>query len=348
MLRSDVSMFGRLLITCCFVSISVNPSLVFAQEDTATAQARARWHEGVAAFEAGDFELARAAFAQAYALKPTPPVLRNLGEAEVASGHYVSGANHLARFLREADELAPEERHKVKRSIAKAEAHVGRLELTTDVEGAQVFVEGEPVGFTPLEYVVYLEPGWREVRLSKEGRAVQRLVEAEVGRVTPLALPFATDDPKGASGAAPAVSVTAEDGGSSFKVPVLVSGGVMALAGLGVGGYFFFRANSLAEEAQSLRTQVGASGGTCLGNSEPRCAELRDTVDAGFTAERVAVGGFVTGGALAIGTALAWWLWPESRAESTPRLPPTSLRAAPFYDPSSGATLWGGVCSGSF
>lgn len=340
-------MAGRLLLVCCFASMVLSPAAASAREDAATAQARARWYEGVRAFEAGEFESARVAFAQVYALKPTPPVLRNLGEAEIASGHYVSGANHLTRFLGETDELEPEEREKVKRSIAKAEAHVGRLELITDAEGAQVFVEGELVGVTPLEHAVYLEPGWREVRLSKEGREVQRIVEAEAGHLVSLELRFEEkQDLEVASVSASAPRLMVEEGKPGWKTPVVIGGAALAVTGLGVGGYFYARVHSLAEQAHTLRTQVGPSRSACTGSSDLRCIALRDTVDEGLRAERFARVGFVAGGVLALGTALAWWLWP-SPSSSSADLPVTALWAAPYADP-SGSGLWGVACSGAF
>lgn len=345
-------MVGRLLLVFWLMSIFLSPAPASAREDASTAQARARWYEGVRAFEAGDFESARVAFAQAYALKPTPPVLRNLGEAEIASGDHVSGANHLTRFLREADELDSEEREKVKRSIAKAEAHVGRLELVTDADGARVFVDGQFVGFTPLEHVVYLEPGWREVRLSKEERSVQRLVEAEAGYLVSLELRFEKkQDFESASVPAPAPpriveERIVEESGPSWKTPVVIGGAALALTGLGAGGYFYVRVHSLAEQAQTLRTRVGPSNSACTGSIDPRCVALRETVDEGMRAERLARAGFVAGGALALGTALAWWFWP-SQSSSSAKLPVTALWVAPYSDPSGGG-LWGVACSGAF
>jgi hypothetical protein len=70
--------------------------------DSVTVIARQRYNDGVAAFDAGRFEDARAAFLQAYALKHHPAVLLNLGQSEMRSGHYDDGGNHLQQFLRRA------------------------------------------------------------------------------------------------------------------------------------------------------------------------------------------------------------------------------------------------------
>src|SRR5690606_6009060 len=145
--------------------------------------------------------------------------------------------------------------------------------LVTDVEGAQVLVDGELMGMTPLEGVVYLEPGWREVRRSKDKRHVQRLVEAEAGHAVSLELrfePTQTDAAVVPSEPAPPPAVPLEEAGASWKTPVVLGGAALALTGLGVGGYYYLRVQSLADRAHTLRTQVGPSNSACTGSSDPR------------------------------------------------------------------------------
>ena len=339
-------MFGPPLCTCVLLSaFMAAPLSAHAADDTSTLQARKRWREGVAAFDAQDYELARAAFAQVYALKPSPPVLRNLGEAEVAAGHYVDGANHLAQFLREAEALAPEERLMVERSFEKAARVVGRIDLTTNVDGAKVFIDGAQVAVTPIDHPLFVEAGWREVRLSKGEREVQRLIETAAGQAYPLTLSF--DAPHAPTPpVAPEVSLTPVelDSSSDWKLPVVVSGGVLALASIGAGGYFLARANRLASDADSRRDRLGGGSlARCAGAPDPGCAELDRTVADGRRAERLAIGGFAAGGALAIGTALTWWLWPSQESSGRPR---TGVRVTPWSNPAS--ATWGGAVSGTF
>ena len=345
--RSDETMFGPPLGTSVLLlAILSAPLTALAADDTSTEQARKRWREGVAAFDAQDYELARAAFAQVYALKPSPPVLRNLGEAEVAAGHYVDGANHLAQFLREAEGLDAEERAMVERSFEKAAQVVGRIELTTNVDGAKVFVDGKQVAITPVDHPLFVEPNLREVRISKGAREIQRLIETTAGQAYPLTLlldePPASAPPPTTDDVSP---TTLElDSSSDWKLPVVLSGGVLALAGIGAGGYFLARANRLAGDADAQRDRLGGSSlARCTEAPDADCAELDRTVDAGRRAEQLAVGGFVAGGALAVGTALAWWLWPNQERSDRPR---TGVRVTPWSNPAS--ATWGGTLSGTF
>src|SRR5258706_5056331 len=113
------------------------PSLAFAQllaaapsfadpPNEAVKMARRRFQEGVAAVDAGNYEAARVAFQQAYALKPHPSVLRNLGQAELKTGRYVEAARHLSTFVRDTTYGTTPEREAAAKSLAQAETQVGR------------------------------------------------------------------------------------------------------------------------------------------------------------------------------------------------------------------------------
>src|SRR5262245_5087242 len=94
------------------VGLDVEPSAHAQQVDAVTEVARARYKEGVKAYEAGKFEDARAAFLQAYALKRVPAVLLNLGQSELrtAPPHLEDAGNHLQQFLREHTGATPDEK----------------------------------------------------------------------------------------------------------------------------------------------------------------------------------------------------------------------------------------------
>ena len=131
--------------------------------------ARKRFQEGVAAADARNYEAARLAFQQAYALKPHPSVLRNLGQAELKTGHHLDAARHLSTFIR--DHLRHTGgRESAKKSLAEAETKIGKLLLEVDVAGAEITVDGEISGRSPLGAdPIYVEPGQRVVRVQKDG-----------------------------------------------------------------------------------------------------------------------------------------------------------------------------------
>src|SRR6185369_12399263 len=83
-------------------------------------QAQARWSEGKAFFDAGNFESARVAFKQAYTVFPHPAFLQNLGEAELRCGRSVEAARHLSQFIRNATSATAAQRDAAKNSLKKA------------------------------------------------------------------------------------------------------------------------------------------------------------------------------------------------------------------------------------
>src|SRR5882724_88200 len=89
------------LSSLAFVQLLASAPSFADPPNEAVRMARRRFQEGVAAVDAGNYEAARVAFQQAYALKPHPSVLRNLGEAELKPGRHLEAARHLSTFIRD-------------------------------------------------------------------------------------------------------------------------------------------------------------------------------------------------------------------------------------------------------
>src|SRR5258706_3209992 len=133
-------------------------------------RAKELFAEGVVGADAGNYEAARVAFQQAYALKPHPSVLHNLGQSELKTGHYLEAARHLATFIRDTSFGTPAERDIAKKALVQAEAKLSKLVVEVDVDGAEISVDGEPAGRSPMgPDPAYVEPGERLVHVQKEG-----------------------------------------------------------------------------------------------------------------------------------------------------------------------------------
>ena len=164
------------------------PSTAAAQDVTEVA--RQKFREGVEAFDHKHFEEARSLFLQAYALKRHPAVLLNLGQAEIRSGYFVDGGNHLQQFLREFKEATPEQQKTAKDYIAEAQKKAGFVIVIVDVDGADVTVDGAPVGRSPLLDPVFVEPGPHEVSASIAGARVVAKVDAKKGVASAVSVPL--------------------------------------------------------------------------------------------------------------------------------------------------------------
>src|SRR3954447_20137697 len=95
------------------------------QDDAVTLQARARFKEGVDAFDKGKYEEARLAFLQAYTLKKHPSVLLNLAQSSAKSNHHLEAAKYFQQFLREATGASADQRKSAESGLAEVRTKLG-------------------------------------------------------------------------------------------------------------------------------------------------------------------------------------------------------------------------------
>lgn len=152
--------------------------------DPVTEIARARFKDGVAAYDAGRYEEARTAFEQAYTLSKSPAVLLNLGLAESKSNRCVAGGNHLFRFLREHKEATPEQKTAATAGIEDCKKKAALVTISVDVAGAEVSVDGASVGKSPLPDPLFVEPGTHAVIANANGKTASASVDAKKGQTS--------------------------------------------------------------------------------------------------------------------------------------------------------------------
>ena len=105
-------------------------------DPAATEMARERFKEGVGFYDAGQFDKARAAFLQAYALRAHPSVLLNLAQSELKSGYESEAATHFSDFLATVPDAKPEETATAQKGLAEAKSKVGEVTVNVDVAAA--------------------------------------------------------------------------------------------------------------------------------------------------------------------------------------------------------------------
>jgi hypothetical protein len=148
------------------IGATANPAYAQQADDPSTKAARARFQEGVAAFDKGEYEHARAAFLQAYALRKHPSVLLNLAQSSLRSGHFLEAAKYF-QSLRDSQNLSSAQRADAERGMNEARQKIGRIEISAPA-GANVTVDGEGVGTAPLSEAIDVEPGSHKVKAGTE------------------------------------------------------------------------------------------------------------------------------------------------------------------------------------
>jgi hypothetical protein len=264
--------------------------------------------EGIAAFDRRDFEAARVAFLQTFALKPSAPVVRrNLGLAEIYSGHYLEGARRLGRVIHTTDEGTSVDRARMVESLKKAEAHLERVTVEVNVEGAEIQIGDVDLGMSPLPFAWYLEPGTYDVRVSKPGfvpyteTRLARAGSAQHLRVNlkPMAV---LDAPAPAATMVSNAELPPRDVERGGLNPwVLVAGGTLTAAGLATGLTFSLLAADNADKVQRIGDSL-PSGGCRLPLAAGACAELNDAAAAHDRQMRWATVGYALGAAAGVST----------------------------------------------
>ena len=189
-LRSSV-LAGILFLAPAFgqqlgIDLPFAPSEAHAQ--TAKERARELFIEGVNAFDGSQFEDARTAFLQAYALTRHPAVLLNLGQSELKSGHVEEGGNHLQQFLREHRTATAAQKASAKNGVSEARRKTGFVIVIVDTDGAALGIDGQPIGNAPLLDPYFVKAAKHQASATLGGKTVRVDFTAKRGTATPVQL----------------------------------------------------------------------------------------------------------------------------------------------------------------
>jgi hypothetical protein len=254
------------------------------------------------------------------------------------------GAEHL-RGWAPRQEPTPDARKRIEEAAKAARSKVFALTVTTNIDAAELSVDGAPIGRAPLGAELFLDAGKHVVAAKLEGYDVaQREIEAKAGasasvrlELTKLQAPGpssvgATEPPKGApQGHADA---SGDRGGTrptdKSVVPLVVGGSLFAL-GLAAGIGFTVAANGKQSDRDDLLAGL-PSNSACRAGSTSRatCDKISQLEDDRSRFRTFEYLGFAVAGAAAVGTA-AYWFWPRGTTTAiVPSLSPhgATVRAA--------------------
>ncbi|HSO40686.1 MAG TPA: hypothetical protein VLT33_49510 [Labilithrix sp.] len=299
-------------------------------------EAKARFETGLKYYDAHDFESARIAFAQAYAVLQTPNVLVNLGRSELYSNHPVDALAHFDQVI--ADASAPaDKRADAKRLRDEAFKKTGHLVVKTSPD-AELKLDGRTV--TPVPTPIHVMPGAHalEARLAGTSKPKIATVDARAGETTNVDLTF---EREAATVAAPPIARPAAPASEPLVEPPAAAAegsfwgwrsvGGLALLGagavaLGMGTGFKVDQGSKADRVREIdgRLPPGACEGAAVSQD---CRDLQSALDArnsdkarGDTLLVLGGASMVAGGVLVLTAAL----WPHRNQTSGLRIVPVS------------------------
>jgi hypothetical protein len=183
--------------------------------------------QGIELRKAHDDEGAARAFQQAYDRVHTARAAGQLGLAEQALGRWEDAERHVGEALHEtSDPWVSKNRATLDEALGTIEAHLGRVEVLGDPEGAEVSVNGRPVGKLPLADAVRVSAGEVDVEMRAPGYVpAQRTLSIIGGQYQRLVLHLAKEAaPEAtAAGSKPAGGEASDSLGPGPTTPVVTS-----------------------------------------------------------------------------------------------------------------------------
>jgi tetratricopeptide (TPR) repeat protein len=169
---------ASLLISCCSLIVVLAATFgVDAQAAEPTESdlelAKAHYRTGELNYDRGDFPDAAKEFEEAYRLSARPELLYNMGKSYDGAGDMRGALVAYRRFL-DSVQTSPD-RPFVEKRTAELNGLIARLTLTSSIEGANVMLDGERLGVTPLPPApIELNPGEHSIEISAEGYSTFR------------------------------------------------------------------------------------------------------------------------------------------------------------------------------
>jgi tetratricopeptide (TPR) repeat protein len=177
----------RLVAAALVVGLLLASAPVLADPEPAAPAGEADLiRRGVAAREQGQDQLAYNLFKERFERYKSPRAEAQLGLAAQALGRWAEADEHVRAALGAAnDGWIASNKKALEQALSVIEQHVGTLEVLGNVAGAEVLVDGRPLGRLPLVAPIRLSVGTAVVEMRAEGYApLQRSVSVLPGQLT--------------------------------------------------------------------------------------------------------------------------------------------------------------------
>jgi hypothetical protein len=286
----------RVAIAVLMGLVPLVPSAAAGQAGNPAAAAEELVRKGVDLRKQGKNLEAFDYFQQAHALHPAPRPAAQLGLVEFQLGRWVEAEAHLEAALKvPGDPFIRQNRRTIEEAMATVRSHIAFIEIKGTPEGAEVAVNGRPVGRLPLAGLVKAGDGYAEVMISADGfQSTRNTLSLQAGLtqqvyVTLQRLPARLAAP---APGAPAVTglgtpLPPADAPPVGSTPMRVLGmvtGAVGLAAVGYGVYQSYRVQTLSAEVRRSDSQGVARG---------RAAERQQWLGYGVGGVALAAGGLL-------------------------------------------------------
>jgi hypothetical protein len=340
-MRTNPRSLALATLLCLAPTLVPRAALAQSAPDPTLQAAHDRFAEGVDFYDKGQFENARAAFLQAYALHKHPAVLINLAQSSLRSGHTLDADRYFTRYIKESNSLTPEQRAEADKGLAEARTKLGRIDVLA-ASGVAVTIDAELAG-TDGSTTLDVEPGQHTVKGGPDTESVTvaagQTVVVKLGKggapppaVAVVPVPAATPaEPAPTPPETTPPPPPAEESKPGLFSPPATTLPVWVGAGVGFAGFltaiiFGVLKGNAQDEYNSQATTImssikGNSTGACL---NPKTVDLMNACGnlnsdgSDVSADATAANVGVVVGIVGVGFAAGWYLFAPKKDTAKP------------------------------
>jgi hypothetical protein len=132
-------------------------------------EARVRYDRGRELYADGEYKIALIEFERAYAIAPTFQVLYNVGQVNLQLNNYAAAARAFERYLADGGAKVPADRRaQVEGELKSLAARTAHISVSTTPPGAEVTVDDQLIGTSPVRSVL-VDTGQHRIVATKQG-----------------------------------------------------------------------------------------------------------------------------------------------------------------------------------
>jgi len=300
-------------VTLFAVAYLMFGSLAYADDapknDAARQQASGHFQRGVELFQEGAFRAALVEFERAYGIAPDYRLLYNIGQVKLQLQDYLGATQSYESYLEQGGSDIPEARRDdVEKAFETLRQRVGRIAVTANEDGAEVFVDDLRVGVTPMSSTVAVNVGrHRVLARGEDGSNASKVIDIAGGDLVDVALELQAPETK------PVVIVKTREPLSTHKRAAVGSWAVGGAALIGAGVCAFLASGKVDDRNKALDSDLpNRSKVNELGNSADTLALTTD----------ILAGVAIVGA----GTGIVLWLLDKDDDTKEADVEPTAIR----------------------
>ncbi len=159
-------------------------------------EASAHFRRGVELFQEGAYRAALVEFGKAYEIAPDFRLLYNIGQTKLQIQDYLGATQSYEGYLTTGGSEVPQARRSdVEKQLESLRERVGRIAITANKEGAEIFIDDMRVGLTPMSTTVSVNVGQHRVYgKARDGATDTEVIDVAGGELKEVTLELTTPE----------------------------------------------------------------------------------------------------------------------------------------------------------